>query len=149
MHKRAHTHASQRVTDGPFSQSRCSFGSVQPSVRVGRTIKQSLPPPLSLPLGVSLYVAVSKPFEPEYWTEEMFGWQRQISNIQISSIFILCSWSIWIDFLISAYGGESCCIYSLTRKTTYRTNHQKLFEVKISSAPASFTSFKNRASNWQ
>lgn len=44
MHKHTHkdTHTT-RVTDGPFSQSHCSFGSVQPSVRVGQTIKQILP----------------------------------------------------------------------------------------------------------
>lgn len=42
-----------RVSDSPFSQLRCSFGSVQPSVSVGDVIKQILPPSLSSSLAPS------------------------------------------------------------------------------------------------
>lgn len=44
MHKHTHKrHTLRRVTDGPFSQSHSSFGSVRPSVRFGQTIKRILP----------------------------------------------------------------------------------------------------------
>lgn len=50
VHAETHT---ARVSDSPFSQLRCSFGSEQPSVSVGDVIKQILPPSRSSSLAPS------------------------------------------------------------------------------------------------